>query len=216
MGEQMNVQRMSRREALRSGGVGLLIGLPLVLAGCGTSTQSVTSDDMSESNTTPKTDNTSKPKDISGYKLGPGDRIRLTVFGHEDLSGEFEVDGSGNVSLPLIRDIKAQGLTVRELEQEVASRLSPDYLKNPSVSVEVLNYRPFYIYGEVNKPGSYPFVNGMTVVNAVALAGGFTYRARTGRVRIIRANDPTRTPIDADKDTAVLPGDVIEVPERYF
>ncbi|QLH40941.1 MAG: polysaccharide export protein [Defluviicoccus sp.] len=199
---------MSRREALRSGGVGLLIGVPLVLAGCSASTPSATSD-MTES-ALPES------KDISGYKLGPGDRIRLTVFGHEDLSGEFEVDGSGNVSLPLIRDIKAQGLTVRELEQEVASRLSPDYLKNPSVSVEVLNYRPFYIYGEVNKPGSYPFVNGMTVVNAVALAGGFTYRARTGRVRIIRANDPTRTPIDADKDTAVLPGDVIEVPERYF
>lgn len=209
MGEQMNMQRMSRREALRSGGVGLLIGVPLVLAGCSASTPSATSD-MTESAPSPES------KDISGYKLGPGDRIRLTVFGHEDLSGEFEVDGSGNVSLPLIRDIKAQGLTVRELEQEVASRLSPDYLKNPSVSVEVLNYRPFYIYGEVNKPGSYPFVNGMTVVNAVALAGGFTYRARTGRVRIIRANDPTRTPIDADKDTAVLPGDVIEVPERYF
>ncbi len=198
MGEKMNVQRISRREALRSGVVGLLIGVPLVLTSGRIAAQ------------------TAKSDDISGYKLGPGDRIRLTVFGHEDLSGEFEVDGSGNVALPLVRDVKAQGLTVRQVEQEVASRLSPDYLRNPSVSVEVLNYRPFYIYGEVNKPGSYPFVNGMTVVNAVALAGGFTYRARTGRVQIKRGNDPTGTPIDADKDTPVLPGDVIEVPERYF
>jgi polysaccharide export outer membrane protein len=155
-------------------------------------------------------------EDISGYKLGSGDKIRVTVFGHEDLSGEFEVDGSGNVSLPLIRNVKAEGMTVGQLEQVIAERLSPDYLINPRVSVEVLNYRPFYIYGEVTKPGSYPFVNGMTVVTAVAMAGGFTYRARTSKVRIIRANDPSRTPKDADKDTAVLPGDVIEVPERYF
>jgi len=198
MGEQMNVQRMSRRDALRSGVVGLLIGVPLVLSGGSGVAWAA------------------KPEDITGYTLGPGDRIRLTVFGHEDLSGEFEVDGSGNVSLPLIRNVQAQGLTVGQLEQAVAERLSPDFLKNPSVSVEVLNYRPFYIYGEVKNPGSYPFVNGMTVVNAVALAGGFTYRARTGKVRIIRAGDASRTPKDADKDTAVLPGDVIEVPERYF
>ena len=132
------------------------------------------------------------------------------------MSGEFEVDGSGNVSLPLIRNIKVDGLTPGQLEQVVAERLSPDYQVNPRVSVEVQNYRPFYIYGEVTKPGSYPFVNGMTVVTAVAMAGGFTYRARTSKVRIIRANDPSRTAQDADKDTAVLPGDVIEVPERYF
>jgi protein involved in polysaccharide export with SLBB domain len=197
MGEQMSVQRMSRRDALRSG-VGLLIAVPLALTGGSSAVMAAS------------------PADITGYTLGPGDRIRMTVFGHEDLSGEFEVDGSGNISLPLIRNVQAQGLTVGQLEQAVADRLSPDFLKNPSVSVEVLNYRPFYIYGEVNNPGSYPFVNGMTVVNAVALAGGFTYRARTSRVRIIRGNDPSRTPKDADRDTPVLPGDVIEVPERYF
>jgi len=153
---------------------------------------------------------------IDAYKLGPGDKLRVTVFGHEDLSGEFDVDGSGMVALPLVRNIKAEGLTVRELEQQITAKLSPEYLKNPSVNVEVLNYRPFYIYGEVTKPGSYAFVSGMKVVNAVAMAGGFTYRARTSKVRIIRASDPSRTPQDADRDTPVLPGDVIEVPERYF
>jgi protein involved in polysaccharide export with SLBB domain len=194
----MSVHRISRREVLKASVGGVLIGVPLAFG----SSMFVSSAAAAE--------------DISGYKLGSGDKVRVTVFGHEDLSGEFEVDGSGNVSLPLIRNIKAEGLTPRELEQVVADRLSPDYLVNPRVSVEVLNYRPFYIYGEVTKPGSFPYVNGMTVINAVAMAGGFTYRARTSRVRIIRANDPSRTPQDADKDTPVLPGDVIEVPERYF
>lgn len=194
----MGVQRISRRGALKAGLAGLMIGVPLVFG--------------------PRMmmGSAGAAEDISGYKLGSGDKIRVTVFGHEDLSGEFEVDGSGNVSLPLIRNIKAEGLTPGQLEQIVADRLSPDYLVNPRVNVEVLNYRPFYIYGEVTRPGSYPFVNGMTVVNAVAMAGGFTYRARTSRVRIIRATDPSRTAQDADKDTPVLPGDVIEVPERYF
>ncbi len=200
MGEQMSLQRMSRREALRSVVAGLLVGGPLVLV----------SNRAAAAGGGPASD------DISAYTLGSGDKVRVTVFGHEDLSGEFEVDGSGNVSLPLIRNIKAEGLTVRQLEQTIAERLSPDYLLNPSVSVEVLNYRPFYIYGEVTKPGSYPFVSGMTVVNAVAMAGGFTYRARTSSVRIVRANDPQRKQVTADKDTPVMPGDVIEVPERYF
>ncbi len=152
----------------------------------------------------------------NSYTLGPGDRVRVTVFGHEDLSGEFEVDGSGMISPPLVRDIKAQGLTVRQVEKIIADRLSPDYLRNPSVSVEVMNYRPFYIFGEVNSPGSYPYVNGMTVVNAVAMAGGYTYRARQSTARLTRATDTSRTPESVDRDTPVLPGDVIEVTERYF
>lgn len=213
----MRIKGLSRRAVVR-GAVGALIGLPL--AACGstsspspgdTSSGSVPSDDTHGSGAT-----TAGAPSIEAYKLGPGDKIRVTVFGHEDLSGEFDVDGSGMVSLPLIRNIKAEGLTVRQLEQAIAQRLEPDYLKNPSVSVEVLNYRPFYIYGEVTKPGSYPYVSGMTVVNAVAMAGGFTYRARTEHVRIIRATDPSRNQQDADKDTPVLPGDVVEVPERYF
>lgn len=150
------------------------------------------------------------------YRLGPGDKVKVVVFGHEDLSGQAEVDGTGTVSLPLIRNIPAQGMTARDLEEEIANRLKPEYLLNPKVSVEVLTYRPFYIYGEVNKPGSYPYVNGMTVINAVALAGGFTYRARQSKVHITRANDPNKKSTDAGPETPVFPGDVIEVPERYF
>ncbi len=150
------------------------------------------------------------------YRLGPGDLLRIVVFGHEDLSGEFEVKGSGHVSLPLIREVKAQDLTLRQFEQAVIDALKPDFLINPRVSVDVLNYRPFYIIGEVKRPGSYPYVNGMTVVNAIALAGGYTYRAKEKEVLIMRARDAERKQKPADHQTVVLPGDVIEVPERFW
>lgn len=150
------------------------------------------------------------------YRLGSGDEVRVNVFGHEDLSGDFTVDGGGNVALPLIGNVAAGGKTLRQFERNIIAALKPDYLKNPRVSADVLNYRPFYIIGEVKKPGSYPYVNGMTVVNAVALAGGYTYRARENRLLIVRGNDTTRAKEAANHDTAVLPGDVIEVPERFF
>ncbi len=150
------------------------------------------------------------------YTLGAGDSLRVTVFGQDDLSGDFEVDGAGFVSLPLVGEVAGGGLTVRELERAITDALKPDYLINPRVSVQVLNYRPFYIIGEVKNPGSYPFVNGMKVINAIALAGGYTYRARENNVTVIRATNPTREKESADHDTIILPGDVIEVPERFF
>ncbi len=151
---------------------------------------------------------------ISDYVLGSGDRVRIVVFGQDDLSGEFKIDGTGNISLPLIQGVKAAGLTLRQLEQTITNKLKPDFLKNPRVNVEVLNYRPFYIIGQVKSPGSYPYVAGMTVVNAIALAGGYTYRARERKVLITRARDGKQRP--ANHSTQVLPGDVIEVPERFF
>ena len=150
------------------------------------------------------------------YKTGSGDRLRITVFGHPDLSGEFQVDGSGNISVPLVGNVAAGNRSVQDIEAAVIDKLRPDYLKNPQVSVEVVNYRPFYILGEVNNPGSYPYVNGMTVVNAIALSGGYTYRAREGKVLITRADDPERNKQSATLDTLVMPGDIIEVPERFF
>lgn len=150
------------------------------------------------------------------YRLGSGDQVRVTVFGHRDLSGEFHVDGSGMVAMPLIDGVRADGLTLDEFETAIADKLKPDYLKNPRVSVDVLNYRPFYILGEVKNPGSYPFVNGMTVVNAVALAGGFTYRAQEKSMFITRGGDKDRGKEKVAPDAQVLPGDIIEVPERFF
>ena len=151
-----------------------------------------------------------------GYVLGTGDRVRVTVFGEPDLSGEFEIDATGKVSLPLVGDIRIGGQQLRQAEQTVADRLAQGYLASPRVNIEVLNYRPFYIIGEVNQPGSYPYVNGMSVLTAVAVAGGYTYRAKQDRVIIMRANDPQRRRYRAAPDTPVLPGDVVEVPERLF
>ncbi|MGB0632565.1 MAG: polysaccharide biosynthesis/export family protein [Alphaproteobacteria bacterium] len=153
---------------------------------------------------------------ISEYSLGTGDKVRVIVFDQADLSGEFTIDGKGNIALPLIGNILAGGKTLGQLEQDIVRALKPDYLKDPRVSVDMLEYRPFYIIGEVRNPRSYPYVSGMSVVNAVALAGGYTHRARENRVHVMRASDPKRVKRPADHNTQVFPGDIIEVPERMF
>jgi protein involved in polysaccharide export with SLBB domain len=151
----------------------------------------------------------------NAYKLGSGDRIRLVVFRHEDLSGEFALDGAGNFAMPLIGEVQAYGLTTRELEQRVAEKLKDGYLVDPQVGVEVLNYRPFYILGEVRSPGSYPYVNGMTVLNAVALAGGFSYRALQDDFLLQRGGSNTAGQ-EVGGTTPLLPGDIVTVQERFF
>lgn len=152
----------------------------------------------------------------SDYVLGHGDRIRVTVFGHDDLSGEFLVSENDTIAMPLVGVLDFSAATVSEAQQMVVDALKPDYLLNPRVSIEVLEYRPFYIIGEVNNPGPYPYVNGMTVMEAVALGGGFTYRARTNRVMIIRATDDTREERSIPVTDEVLPGDVVRVTERFL
>ncbi len=150
------------------------------------------------------------------YVLGHGDRIRITVFGHEDLTGEFLLSETGTVSLPLVGVLDFNGATLGQAQRVIVDALKPDYLVDPRVSVEVLEYRPFYILGEVNNPGAYPYVNGMTVIEAVALGGGFTYRARRNRMMVIRADDETRSESEIDANERVLPGDVVRVAERLF
>lgn len=150
------------------------------------------------------------------YRLGPGDQVHIIVFGQQDLTGTYQVDGTGMLAFPLIGRVHAGGLTAAQLQQMITHKLSPDYIRNPSVSVEVMNYRPFYILGEVNKAGAYPYVSGMTVLNAVALAGGFTYRAKDDDFKITRNENGRHEQIQADDDTPVRPGDVITIPERFF
>jgi len=150
------------------------------------------------------------------YRLGTGDQIRLIVYGEEDLSGEFTVDDSGFVSLPLIGEVKSRNLTLRKLEERIAERLRDGYIKNPRVNVEVITFRPFYIYGEVKEGGEYPYVAGMNVMKAVAMAGGYSYRANTKKVYITRLGREKRFEAKATQNTTVFPGDVIEVRERFF
>ena len=150
------------------------------------------------------------------YKLGSGDLIKITVFNQEELSGEYTINGAGLIALPLIGDVTTKDLTVKQVEQNIANKLKPDYLLNPKVNVQVLNYRPFYILGEVKEPQSYPYVDGMTYLNAVAIAGGFTYRAKEDHVMVIRMKDPQKRKIKLNMDEKVMPGDVIHVEERFF
>lgn len=150
------------------------------------------------------------------YILGAGDKIRVIVFGEPSLSGEFEVSGSGMIAFPLVGQLTALGISTSEFQARVAAALRDGYIKDPRVSVEVLNYRPFYILGEVTKPGEYPYTNGLTVMKAVATANGFTYRADTRKVFIKRANEDIERQISLDAGTMVLPGDTIRVKERYF
>ncbi len=153
---------------------------------------------------------------VPEYRLGSGDKIRVITFGEEALTGEFFIGGSGNVSLPLIGEVSAIGLSVSEFQAAVEGKLKEGYLKEPRVSVEVLNYRPFYILGEVEKPGTYPYTNGLTVLNAVATAEGFTYRANTKRVFIKRADTAGEQEFPLTTATPVAPGDTIRIAERFF
>lgn len=150
------------------------------------------------------------------YRLGAGDLLKITVFNQESLSGEYTVSGTGLLSFPLIGAVTAKDLTVKQLEQAIADKLKPDYLLNPRISIQVLNYRPFYILGEVKQPQSYPYVDGMTYLNAVAIAGGYTYRAKEDHVIVVRMNDPEKKEVRLEMDEKVMPGDVIRVEQRFF
>lgn len=150
------------------------------------------------------------------YTLDSGDKLRVTVFGQPDLSGEFAVDGSGMIAIPLIPPVNAGGLTTTELQASIADALSRTLLRNPNVSVQVTEFRPFYILGEVAKAGQYPFVNGMTVQSAVAIAGGFTYRAYQDSVHVTRRVGGRLVEVDLPTNAPVRPGDTILVEERYF
>jgi len=151
-----------------------------------------------------------------GYVLGAGDKLRLIVFGEEALSGEFVVSGAGLVSLPLVGEVQAAGSTLTGFRAAVVAALTQGYLKDPRVSVEVLTYRPFYILGEVARPGEYPYTNGLTVLNAIATAGGYTYRANTRRIFIRGANEARERALPLDATLVIAPGDTLRVAERFF
>lgn len=152
----------------------------------------------------------------SEYKLGIGDRIQVIVAGHADLSGEWVVDGNGQFFMPLIEEVDAVGLNPAELEGQIVDRLKPDYLVNPRVNVQVLKYRPYYLMGEVAGRGAFPYLSGMTYLKAVAIAGGFTYRAKQDYVYVIRADDDSLEELKLPMNEKVQPGDIIRIAERLF
>jgi polysaccharide export outer membrane protein len=149
-------------------------------------------------------------------KLEPGDQIRVTVYGEDKLSGDYKLDQSGQISLPLAGTVVAQGLTQAELEQALAKKFRSEYLKNPKVTVTIATLQPYYMMGEVQKPGEYPYRSNLNVLTAMAVAGGPTYRANRNTVEIQRRGETTMREYPISVTVPVLPGDVIKVPERYF
>jgi protein involved in polysaccharide export with SLBB domain len=150
------------------------------------------------------------------YVLGPNDRIRLKVYGEPDITGEYEINSGGQVSIPLAGHIKAAGATTPQLERSIAAALAKGIVRDPRVNVEIAQYRPYYILGEVKKGGEYPYRLGLTVMDAVASAGGFTYRANENKVFLRRSGAGNEETYPLDAPVPIFPGDNIRIPERYF
>lgn len=152
-----------------------------------------------------------------GYLLEPGNRIRVTVFGEDGLTGEYSVDPVGNVSFPLIGNVPGAGVTSAALAVRVQETLrAKGLMRDPRVNVEVVTFRPFYVLGEVRQPGEFPYTTGMTVLGGVARAGGYDYRAREGEVILVRVVNGERHQYRATELTPLLPGDIVRVLERKF
>lgn len=150
------------------------------------------------------------------YRLAPDDKIKITVYGEDALTGEYLVRSDGNISFPLVGAVKASGLTLAEFQAALTAKLGETALNDPKVTADIEEYRPFYILGEVNKAGQYPYRVGMTVNAAVATAGGFTYRANHKTVAIQHRGEAGEQKYRLRPDLQILPGDTVRVLERFF
>jgi protein involved in polysaccharide export with SLBB domain len=152
----------------------------------------------------------------TSYKLGAGDKLEITVYGEDNLSSEQQVGPDGNVVVPLAGAVQAAGRTAPDVADAIRGKLAEGFVKNPSVTVTIENYRPFYILGEVNTPGQFEYAKGMTVLAAVARGGGFTYRANKSEIFLKREGSADEIRVHLDTDMPIRPGDTIRIGERYF
>ena len=152
----------------------------------------------------------------SVYRLGPGDRIIIKVFGEEDLSMDFRLNDTGRLNYPFLGELAVGGLTVAELEQLITRGLKDSYLHDPAVTVSIAEYRPFFLYGEVQKPGGIPYQPKLTVERAIALGGGFTERASRSKIEVVRASDPKHKAARVELSDPVFPGDIVTVKQSLF
>ena len=150
------------------------------------------------------------------YRIGPGDRLRIATYGEDRLTGEFTVTATGAIAFPLLGEVPAEGRTVSEFTAQLQRRLSSQYMRNPQVAVEMVNFRPVYILGEVSRPGEFAYGERLSVYALVAKAGGFTYRANQGYALIRSEDETVERPVRLSSATAVQPGDTIRIPERVF
>jgi polysaccharide biosynthesis/export protein len=149
------------------------------------------------------------------YRLEIGDKVKLVVFAEDNLSGDFEVNGRGQISVPLIGEVPAKGHTLKEVQRTITARLADGYVKTPRVSLDITNYRPIFVHGEVKSGGQFQYRNNLSFNDAIAMAGGYTYRAQLDYVELSRAGQPPLR-VDMPATLSVLPGDNIRVPERFF
>ena len=149
-------------------------------------------------------------------RLQTGEKIRVTVYGEASVSGDYQIDPSGFVSLPLAGTVKAAGLTQAELERDLAKKFRGEYLRNPKVTISVIEFRPFYVMGEIQKPGVYPYSSGLNILSAIAIAGGTTYRGSRSTVEIQHAGESEMREYALAASLQILPGDIIRIPQRYF
>lgn len=152
------------------------------------------------------------------YRLSAGDKVRVVVFGEDTLTGDYVISSGGNLTFPLIGVIKATDQTVEALQKTIAGKLADGFIKDPQVSIQIVSFRPFYILGEINRPGEYPVSTGLTLKQAVAAAGGYTYRANTKRAYLKRATETDERLVDLSGDRTVIvrAGDTIRIVERHF
>jgi polysaccharide export outer membrane protein len=177
----------------------------LALAACSTGPSMGSAQELAASTSTMNT-----------YKLGSGDEVKITVFGEQDLSGPFVVDGQGAISMSLIGAVPVANLTLEDASKLIQTKYRDGWLRDPKVTAELTKGRPYYILGEVNRPGEYPFVSGLTVMNAIASAGDFTYRADKNKILVKSSDSPNEREVELTPTTAVRPGDTIRIRERFF
>lgn len=153
----------------------------------------------------------------AGLRFQPGDKLKITVFGEDRLTGEYQIDADGAVSLPLVGTLRAAGLKKADLENILARKLrAARFVNEPKVTVDIASFRPFYVLGEVERPGQFPYVNGLNVLSAIAVAGGATYRSSETHVLIQRSGERQLREYPSSPDVPVYPGDLVKVPERIF
>lgn len=186
--------------------LGLTLSSALLIAGCA----------VPGSGPAPPAKSSPAVPDLLAYRLGIGDRVRIDVYGEGDLSLEGIVDATGQINYPLLGSIPALKKTAVELQNLIASKLANGYLINPDVRVNVTHYRPFYIIGQIRRPGAYPYVNGLTVEKALALAGGLTELGSTRRIYLLQEDSSVEKRRRAELDTLVLPGDTLLIEEGLF
>jgi polysaccharide export outer membrane protein len=152
----------------------------------------------------------------AAYRLDAGDKLRVVVYGQDGLTNTYAIDAGGSITMPLIGAVPARGRTPASLAAEISAKLRNGYIRDPSVAVEIESYRPFFILGEVAAPGQYPYVPNMSVESAVAIAGGFTPRARRDQVTLTHTDSSGSARFVVPLGTALGPGDTVQVGERWF